>query len=199
MHRFGERRPFLLFGAPDRHRTRSAVQRPVKVPVVFQLAVVGKDTAPAPACRAKRFPFGVIVRGAAMGHHAHHRRPAAQNAPLRKTDRRRIVLAPPMRFEVGPEISVVVIRSRMGIEHVSGLAAGRRVASGLQQQHACCGSRRKAVGQYAAGRPGPDNDNVERRCHRKISPGADASVIRLNMPASCFSWSGETSHLKRRR
>src|SRR5262245_40768167 len=114
---------------------------PSKSPVVFQLAVVRKDTVPAPSCRAKRFPFGVIVRRATMGHHAHHRRTAAHDPRLSKADQRRVVLAPPVHLEVGPEIGVVVVRAWIGIEYVSGLAAGRRVAPGLQHQDTRCRPR----------------------------------------------------------
>ena len=141
VHRFCQRRPFVRFGAPDRDRSCFAMQRPVKIPVVFQLAIIRKDAVPAPSRRAKHFPFGVIVGRATMGHHAHHGRTAAHDAALRKSDRWRVVLAPPMHLEAGPEISVVVIGPRIGIEHVSRLAAGRRVPPGLQQKDFRCRPR----------------------------------------------------------
>src|SRR5690242_3439092 len=67
MRSFGELRPLFGFGAPDWDRSGFAVQRSSKIPVVLQLAEVWKNAVPTPSARAKRFPFGVVVRRAAMG------------------------------------------------------------------------------------------------------------------------------------
>jgi hypothetical protein len=91
MHRFRQRRPVCRRRAPDRHRSILAMQRTVEIPIVFQLAVIGKHAFPAPRIGAEHFPLSVIVRRAAVGHHADHRRANGRTAglPARSPPRRR--------------------------------------------------------------------------------------------------------------
>ena len=173
--RLRQRRPIFRLGAADRHRAVAAVQVAGKIQLILELAIVREHVGPAPTRRAVRLPFGVIVRRSAIRHHAHDGGAAAHDAPLRKVNRRGIVLAAPMHLEVRPEIGVVVIRGRVGIEHVGRLFARRRVRSGFEQKHLRTRARRQPVGQHASRRAAADDDGVEIRDHaaRRVHKGAD--------------------------
>ena len=165
MHRLRQRRPIVGRGAADRHRPVLAVQRAAEIEIVLELAVIGQHVVPAPTGGAERLPFGIIVGRAAIGDHAHHRAAATHDAALGKSDRRRIVLAPPMHLQLGPEIGVVVVGLRIAIEHIGRLGARRRVAPGFEQQHAQARARRQPVRQHATRRAGADDDDVEALGH----------------------------------
>jgi hypothetical protein len=165
VHRLRQRRPIRWRRAPDRHRAILPMRRSVKIPIVFELAVIGKHAVPAPPAGAERFPLGVIVRRSAMGHHPHHRRAAADDAALGESNRRRIVRAPPVHFEIGPKIAVVVVRARIGIEHVGRLGAGRSIPPRFEKQHAGSGTRRQPVRQHATRRTAADNNDIEPSGH----------------------------------
>ena len=170
MYRFRQRRPVVRPGAADRHRTAAAMHVAAEIQVVLELAVIGQHVVPAPAGRSVRLPFGVVVGRTAIRHHAHHRGAAAHDAPLGKTDQRRIILAAPMHLEAGPEIGVVVIGRGVGIEHVGGLVTRRRIGPGLEQQHAPGRSCGESIGQHASGRAAADDDDVEAVGHVSSAP-----------------------------
>ena len=161
MHRLGQRRPIRRFGAADRHRPRFAVQRAVEIEVIFKLAVIGQHVVPTPAGGAERLPFGIIVRRAAIGDHSHHRRTAAHDAALGKAHRGRVIPASPVHFKLGPEVGIVVIGARIGIEDVRRLGSRCCVAPCFEQQDAVGRTRRQPVRQHAARRAGADNDDIE--------------------------------------
>ncbi len=171
VHRLRQWRPIVGRGAADRHRPILAVQRAAEIEIVLELAVIGQHVVPAPTGGAERLPFGIIVGRAAIGDHAHHRAAATHDAALGKSDRRRIVLAPPMHLQLGPEIGVVVVGPRIAIEHIGRLRARRRVASGFEQQHAQARARRQPVRQHATRRAGADDDDVEALGHASPHAG----------------------------
>ena len=151
----------LLAQPPDRHRAVGAVHAAGEVLVGLELAEERQHVVPAPAGRARLLPFGVVVGRAAKRHHAHHRGAAAHDAALRIAGERRIAGEPPVHLQLRPEIVGVVVGRRIGIEHVGGLAAGRRVAAGFEQQHGMARARGEPVGQHAAGGAAADDDGVE--------------------------------------
>ena len=166
--RLRQRRPVFRLGAADRHRAVAAVQLAGKIQLVLELAIVRQHVGPTPTGRAVRLPFGVIVRGSAIRHHAHDGGAAAHDAPLGKVNRRGIVRAAPMHLEVRPEIGVVVIRGRIGIEHVGRLFARRRVRSGFEQQDLRTRARRQPVGQHASRRAAANDDRIETVGHGSL-------------------------------
>ena len=109
VNRLGQRRPVLRLGAADRHRPVGPVQLAGKIYLVLELAEIGEHVAPAPAGRAQGFPFRIIVGRAAMRDHPHHRGAAAHDAALQERNRRRVVFAPPVHLQAGPEIRIVVV------------------------------------------------------------------------------------------
>ena len=165
-----QRRPLLLGHAAHRHRPVVAVQLAAVVEILFELLEERQHVVPAPAFRAERFPFGVVVGRAAQRHHAHHRRAAAHDAALRIAGERRIAGEPPVHLQLGPEIGRVVVGGRIGIEHVGGLFAGRRVLPGFEQQHLVPRARRKPVRQHAARGAAANDDGVVALTHAAASP-----------------------------
>ena len=176
MHRLRQRRPVVRAGAADRHRSAAAVHFAAEIQVVLELAIIRQHVVPAPSSRSVRLPFGVVVRRAAIRHHAHHRGAAAHDASLGEADQRGIFLAAPMHLQAGPEIGVVVIRGGVGIEHVGRLFARRRIGAGLEQQHARGRSRGKPIGQHASGRAAADDDDVEAVAHVMVRRLTDLDV-----------------------
>ena len=160
VHGLGQRRPVVRLGAADRHRAVLAVLLAAEIEIAFELAEERQHVVPAPAGRAQRLPLGVVVGRAAIGDHAHHGRAAAHDAALREAGERRVVLAPPVHLQAGPEIRVVVVGRRIGIEHVGRLLAGRRVRPGFEQQHVAARDRRQPVGEHAARRAAAHDDGV---------------------------------------
>ena len=156
-----QRRPLILRRAPDRHRAVAAVHAAAEVEIVLELLEERQHVVPAPAGGAKLLPFGVVVRRAAERHHPHDRGAAAHDATLRIAGQRRIAGEPPVHLQLRPEIGGVVVGRRIGIEHVGGLAAGRRVAAGFEQQHGMARARREPIRQHAAGGAAADDDGVE--------------------------------------
>ena len=152
-----------------------------EVLVGLELAEERQHVVPAPAGGAKLLPFGVVVGRAAERHHAHHRGAAAHDAALRIAGERRIAGEPPVHLQLRPEIGGVVVGRRIGIEHVGGLAAGRRVAAGFEQQHGMARARREPVRQHAAGGAAADDDGVETVGHgfprgRLLRPCGNSSM-----------------------
>ena len=161
MHGLGQRRPILHRGPPDRHRTVLAVRRTAEIDVVLKLPEERQHVVPAPARGAKRLPFGVIVGRATIRNHAHHRRTAADHVCLREARQRRIILPPPMRLQSGPEIGIVVVGARIGIENVVRFRARWRITARFNQKHARRGTRRQPVRQHTPGRAAADNDDIK--------------------------------------
>ena len=165
LHRLRQRRPILLLGAADRDRAVLAVLVTAEIEIVLELAIERQHVVPAETLGAEFLPLRVIVGRAAVGDHPHHRRAAAHDAALRHGVERRIVLAAPVNLQLGPEIVVVVIGGRVGIEHIGRLPARRRVRPGFEQQHGAARFRRETVGQHASGDASAHDDGVEALGH----------------------------------
>ena len=164
-HDAGVGGPVLLAMPLDRHRAGLAMQRLAVVGVALQLLEVGQHVRPAPAMRADRCPFVVVVWRAAVGADAVDRRSAAQQARLLVEPRlgglvgaavaTRGLQRPPQPFllEVGaPGIRRGQYRGNIGRGHV---------APGLAQQHARRGILAQPGRQRAAGRAAADDEKVD--------------------------------------
>ena len=136
VQRLRQRRPILGWRAADRDRPVAAMQIVGEIGVGFELAEERQNVVPAPAGGAERLPLRIVIGRPAQRHHAHDGGAATHDAPLRERDLRRIVALPPMHLQVRPHVGVVVIGDRIGIAHVRGLFARRRVLPGFEQQDA---------------------------------------------------------------
>ena len=131
----GKTRPVLAGHAADRDRTVLAVQRSAHVLIVFKLAEIRQHVRPRPAARAGLRPLVVVAGQAAQRHHgvdggaaAHHTRLLV--VPRRRARRRRARVNLKARARNNPAENT---RNNTRRE-CPGLLAGRRIASGFDQE-----------------------------------------------------------------
>ena len=151
-----------------------------EVQIGLELLEKRKILLPAPAGHAQLPPFLIIGRLAALRVHAVDRRAAADQPGLREGQGK--PLDPGFGHQPRPVIFGPGEAAPAQVADPLGLPTGREIGAGLDQQH----PRQRIFGQprreYAARRPGPDDDMVELPlgAHPAFSP---AGPVRLRLVA----------------
>src|SRR5690606_10291096 len=151
-----------------RQRTVATVQRVAAARVAFAAAEVRQHRGPVPARRALRGPTVVVGGHAAHVAHGVERTRSAEHLAARPPQR----AAAQLRLRRGVVVPVHALlpdQLRQPCRHVDeGVPVAR---AGFEQQHAHAGVFGQAIGEYAAGGAGADDDVVVFRARRVMGFG----------------------------